>query len=84
MSFQLLNIVIECSKNGFKKDFKITFQLSKCLLLSEVFRDLPNVTSDFGSFSTDAVDDAMSALKVNLVLVFYRVFSIVIRTKRDQ
>ena len=34
------------------------------LIISEVFRDLPNVTSDIGSYDHGIMDDTMSALKV--------------------
>ena len=33
-------------------------------LLLEVFKDLENVTTDFGTFTTNSTDDAMSAFKV--------------------
>ena len=32
--------------------------------VSEVFRDLPNVTSDIGAYDHGIMDDTMSALKV--------------------
>ena len=35
-------------------------------LLLEVFKDLENVTTDFGTFTTNSTDDAMSAFKVNI------------------
>ena len=34
------------------------------LIISEVFRDLPNVTSDIGAYDHGLMDDTMSALKV--------------------
>ena len=34
------------------------------LIISEVFRDLPNVTSDIGAYDQGIMDDTMSALKV--------------------
>ena len=37
------------------------------LIISEVFRDLPNVTSDIGAYDHGLMDDTMSALKVKLL-----------------
>ena len=34
------------------------------LIISEVFRDLPTVTSDIGAYDYGIMDDTMSALKV--------------------
>ena len=35
-------------------------------IVSEVFRDLPNVTSDIGAYDHGIMDDTMSALKVQI------------------
>ena len=40
------------------------------LIILEVFRDLPNVTSDIGAYDHGIMDDTMSALKVQIYYTF--------------